>query len=415
MIEAKRGINIAPATIVLLGVMGAVFYRNPLLLTDPQMFSEDIFVYFNEDRLFGASALIRPYAGYIQLCCRIIAFIVGFFPARYAADLYAAFFVATILATSAVIYTSPIFTGWGKVIAALALVYSPTGSETFFGMPYTQWIMAPVVGLALYESPTTRTRAAVLLGDFAMLGLSAPFVILAAPFVAWKAYRERSRYSYALCAIAVAVTIIQIHGIIGRSAINPAAGSIFERAFMATSVFYAWATGPDYPGFRRAVAISVPTVAFAFWYLWQNRKGNERALLYFVAYGAVVLGAGCLQVDAPLHANQFLFGARYFYPPVVLFVLTFVVIEQNSNRASLSIPLVAAAMGLVFVTHVTNMNIHFTYRNWSETADCLEHRSNCVTGLNPGNTGSVRIPSGSELKTMSTTDRLKFINEQRIP
>jgi hypothetical protein len=172
--------------VVALGVLLSVMYRNPLLFTDPQMLAEDLFVYFNEDRLFGVSALIMPYSGYLQLCCRIIAFVVGYAPARYAADLYAAFFVATIFATSVVIYASPIFTGWGKVLAALALVCSPTNSEVFLGMLYTQWIMAPVVGLALYESPTTRGRSVILLTYFGIIGLSSPLVILAAPCVLWK-------------------------------------------------------------------------------------------------------------------------------------------------------------------------------------------------------------------------------------
>ncbi|MGY8665398.1 hypothetical protein Q3C01_23955 [Bradyrhizobium sp. UFLA05-109] len=411
-IELRRETYIAPA-IVTLGVLFAVFYRNPLLLTDPQMFSEDLFIYFNEDRLFGADALVRPYAGYLQICCRIIAFVTGFFPARYAAELYATFFVGTIFATAAVIYASPIFTGWGKVLAALALVYSPTGSETLFGMPYTQWIMAPVAGLALYESPASKGRMVVLLGYFALIGLSSPMVILAAPFVLWKTFSERTRYALWLCAITALCVAVQLHGIITRSAANPADGTVVERAFAASSIFYSWLTGPHYPGFWTALAISLPTFVLAAWYLWDNR--TERAIIYLVGYGGLALIAGCLQVDASLHANQFLFGARYFYPPIVLFVLALIAIEQKTERGFMTLPIAAVSLGLIYAARVTNMNVHFTNRNWIETAECVEHSADCITGLNPGNTGSVRVPSDAELKTMSSHERVAFRNSERTP
>lgn len=417
LIETKPVIllRFAPVLIVAAAVLFSVTYRNSLLLTDPQMFSEDLFVYFNGDRLFGASALIAPYSGYLQLCCRLIAFVAGFFSARHTANLYAGFFLLTIFATSAVIYTSPIFTGWGKVMAALALVYSPTGSEVFFGMCYTQWIMAPVIALALYESPTTRGRTAALYFYFAMVGLSSPFVVLAAPFVFWKTFTERTRYAYILSAITVAVALIQLHGMLDRQAHNPAAGSMFERAFSATSIFYSWATGPIYPGAAIAINISVPILAAAIWYFWSNWKLAKRALIYFVAFGLIGLVAGCLHVGADLHANQFLFGARYFYPPVVLFVLTFIVVEQNSSRASVTLPIMAIVLGWIYSSYVVDMESHFTNRTWSETAACIKYGSNCVAGSNPGKTGSVRVPSESELKTMSKEDRLKFYSEERIP
>ncbi|MGY3419745.1 hypothetical protein ACVWZW_000220 [Bradyrhizobium sp. F1.13.4] len=314
------------------------------------------------------------------------------------------------------IYTSPVFTGWGKVLAALALVCSPTNSEVFFGMPYTQWIMAPVVALALYESPTTRGRTAVLLTYFAMVGLSAPFVIIAAPFVALKAFKERTRYSFALCAITVATAVVQLQGIIVRQSHNAASGSIFERAFAATSVFYSWATGPQYPGMWIAIAIGVPTLAFAVWYFWQNwQLGGQRAFIYFVAYGGLVLVAGCLHVDASLHANQFLFGARYFYPTVVWIVLAFIIVEQNSRRRRVTLPIVAMVLGAIYAAHVADMSVHFTNRTWAETATCVENGSNCIAAMNPGNTGSVRVPSDSELQTMSMPERLQFRREHRIP
>ncbi|MGY3419744.1 folate-dependent tRNA-U54 methylase TrmFO/GidA [Bradyrhizobium sp. F1.13.4] len=67
-VDSRQGalFNSVPVLIVALGTLLSVMHRNPLLFTDPQMFSEDIFVYFNEDRLFGASAVVEPYSGYLD-------------------------------------------------------------------------------------------------------------------------------------------------------------------------------------------------------------------------------------------------------------------------------------------------------------------------------------------------------------
>ncbi|UPT90409.1 hypothetical protein HAP41_0000016625 [Bradyrhizobium barranii subsp. apii] len=111
-----------------------------------------------------------------------------------------------------------------------------------------------------------------------------------------------------MCAITVATAVIQLQGIIVRQSHNAADGSIFERAFAATSVFYSWAKGPQYPGMWIAIAIGVPTLAFAVWYFWQNWQLGQRAFIYFVAYGGLVLVAGCLHVDASLHDQRFLLG-----------------------------------------------------------------------------------------------------------
>jgi hypothetical protein len=395
-------------------VIASTIYRNPVLFFDPQMVSEDLFVYFNEDRLFGARALIEPYSGYLQLCCRLIAYFAGQFPARYTAAIYSGLFVAAIFATSAIIFTSPIFTGWGKVLAAAALTCSPTNSEVFFGMLYTQWIMTPLTALAMIEQPTTRGRMALMVGCFTMVGLSSPFVVLAIPFVAWKAWSERSRYAYSLCAAALAALMVQLPGILSRSTANHTGGTSLERAFQSSSLLYSWLTGPNYPGARIALAVGVPVLIFTAWYLWQNRASITRPLLYFVVYGVLTVVPGCLWVPAELHANQFFFGARYFYPAVVLIVMTFVLVEQESGRRATTFPMIAVLLCAIYAAHVTPISGHITNRNWKETAACVETAADCRALLNPGNTGGVKVPSEREAKMMTPEDRRAFPRTQRF-
>jgi hypothetical protein len=164
-----------------------------------------------------------------------------------------------------------------------------------------------------------------------------------------------------------------------------------------------------------AIAVSLPTFIFLVWYFWTSRQLARQALIYFVAYGGLVLLAGCMQVDASLHANQFLFGARYFYPPVVLIVLAFIAIEQNSGRDRITLPIIASGLGSVYAAHVISISGYFTNRTWAKTASCIERSADCVVVLNPGTIGSVRVPSDSELLKMLLVDRLKFRDRQRFP
>lgn len=394
-------------------MIASTVFRNPTLFFDPQMVSEDLMVYFNEDKLFGARALIEPYSGYLPLCCRLIAFIAGIFPARYAAGIYSAFFVATILASSAISFSSPAFTGWGKVLAAVSLTCAPTNSEVFFGMLYTQWIMAPLAALAMYERPSTRGRMAVLILCFALVGLSSPFVVLAIPFVLWKTWSERTRYSLWLCGTAFAALLVQLPGIMSRSSGNYTGGSSVERAFQATSLLYSWLTGPHYPDLRIAVAVAIPTLLFLTVYLWQNRAVVSRPLLYFTTYGTLTVVPGCLWVDPSLHANQFFFGARYFYPSVVLLVLSFIVVEQKRSRRKTTFPIITVLLAAIYTAHVSPISDHVTNRNWQEISACVETSRDCSALLNPGNTGTVKVPSELELRSMTKDDRIRFRVNQR--
>jgi hypothetical protein len=254
--------------LILLGIMR----HNPGLFFHPQLHSEDLFVFFNENRLFGVDAFVQPYAGYYQFASRIIAFIAGFAPLDDVPAIYAVLFITAIVGASLVIYTSPAFSGWGKALAALIIVASPTGSEVFLGMCYTLWILVPAASLALYERPSSAGRSALLIGVFVVMGLSSSFSVIAVPFVLVKLITERSRYATALAIASALVAGVQLPGLLGRAAATATSGSLIERLLQGKSVLYTWLTGAGYPGYPVPAILSLVMLWLIARYLWRHRS-----------------------------------------------------------------------------------------------------------------------------------------------
>lgn len=260
-------------------------YRNHRLFIQPELWAEDIDVYFMQNRLLGLHALFQPHNGFTQFVTRLYAWLIGLADPLYAPRLYAALFLASIFATAAIVYTSPVFTGLAKPLAALALLMAPVNSEVFYAMSYTPWVMGVLVAIVLCETPQTRLRAVVLLVPYALVGLSSPFVMLAIPFVAVRAFVERSKFSYALGLTTLVTALVQFQHVVHRFTGNAARGPALQKFDALASFMYRWMTGAGAVLLPGAAAIAAFTVVFMAWYVWAHRRSHPRPLFYLFGYG----------------------------------------------------------------------------------------------------------------------------------
>jgi hypothetical protein len=397
-----------PIVFTCAGVLLLLFYRNDALFIRPEFWAEDIDVYFTQNRLLGAEALLLPHNGFVQFICRIFAWVAGLADPIYAPRLYASFFVASIFATAAIVYTSPIFSGWSKPLATLTLLAAPVNSEVFYGMCYTQWVMGPLVALALCETPKTRSRATLLASAFVLIGVSSPFVLVATPFVAWKAISERSRYPYALCVLTVVSSAFHIEYIAARFTGGAAHGSKFIKIDALASVLYRWITGAAGPGTAGLVIISILSIAFVGCYLWDNRRVASRPIIYFFFYGAVLLTVCCASIDWPDRMHQFGPGARYFYIPAVVFLWAAISIEQKLDRNAWTLPMAAGFISLLFFAHTDRAGQQFKDTHWPATVGCLAVEKECVAEVNPSFLGRRVIPTDYQVRTLAHDSRRAF-------
>lgn len=388
------------------GLLAFVLFRNHRLIVSPELWAEDFDVYFVGDRLFGLQALIIPYNGFVQLCCRVVAFVSGFAPLEMIPRLYASFFLASIIWTGWLTFVSRAFKGWGKNAAVLALVACPIGSEVFYGMCYMQWVMGPAVALALYERNPTRNHAAVLASTFALVGLSSPFTIIAAPFVAFKAITERTLYSKILAAIAALAGLLQIVYVVRRAASTASASTLSDKATYFSSIFFRWLVGYEELSTAAAVNISLAVVVAGVWFLWRHRKVAPRPTIYFLGFGLTFLAISCYTAPPLDHVNQFQNYGRYFYIPVVLVLWTMVSILGRGGLHQFA--LVAALLWLFTINVGHGVGDQVADVNWPASARCLRTEKHCEMDINPTVLGRRTAPSDMELRAMTKIDGIKF-------
>jgi hypothetical protein len=403
-------LELATAVVAAVGVISLLLWRNDTLFFHPQLWAEDSFIYFLDNRTLGIAALIEPYNGYVQICCRIIASIAGLAPASLAPRIYESAFIGAIFLTAFLIYTSPTFKGWGKTFATLALVGAPATSEVFLGMCYTQWLLAPTVALSLYEAPTSRLRACVLVACFALVGFSSPFVLIAAPFVALKLARERTPFAVAVAGMTAANAFFHLHSMIDRFGNSAQQGSLSDKLAVSATVLYGWLFGARIVNSTAAAIVAVLSAVSIVFYLWANRRIAGRPVMYFFCYGVALLMVGCGAVNPDEAPNQWGNDGRYFYVPIVLVIWTFVAIEQQVIRRAWTLPVAAAGLATLFAANVQSVSGKFGTDSWTAAAKCLkESATACVWPIVPLYLReSVSIPSDVQLKTLERDELRKF-------
>lgn len=389
----------APVIVAVVGLVLLLLDRNVHLFVNPQFWAEDLDVYFVQDRLLGATALLAPHNGFIQFSCRLIAWAAGFFPPPIVPHIYAYSFLAAIGGAAVLTYTSPSFSGWAKPVAALTLVAAPVSSEVFYGMCYTPWVLGPVVGLALIERNPSVVRGAVLLLVFALIGASSPFALVAIPFVAWKLYREKNQFALLLAIASVVTSMLHFRFIVDRFLHSNAGGGGADKMATFFSIFYRWAIGVSYPGAAIAFMISAASVAAIGTYFWLNRSRINRKITYFFGYGLVLLAVSCAGAYPQHDAHQFGALGRYFYIPIVMWIWTVLATEGALTRSSTTIPTATISLLVLYFAHASTQEGRVIDLEWQKTTTCLLTEVKCTSPMNPSALGEREIPTDYQIRS----------------
>lgn len=132
---SSRGARIAAFALLGLVLLALLYARNPYLLRNPQMWTEDLLVYFIDDLILTWRAILIPYNGTIQLVPRLVAFVGGLFPTALAPVIYSIASVCAVAGMVALTFVSTAFRGVGRWVAVLLIFLVPVGSEFFSAWP----------------------------------------------------------------------------------------------------------------------------------------------------------------------------------------------------------------------------------------------------------------------------------------
>jgi hypothetical protein len=192
--------------------------RRPTALTHATLFAEDGQIYFLEAYRWKWRALNDPYAGYLSVPQRTLAWItrVGFLghaPLAYAAGAGIIAVVSCSLALSArMVWLFP--TRSRRIGAFLALLLLPGLEEAHLTLTNIMWFLGiALLLIGLSDDPRTTVGQAAELAAIIAITLAGPIAIVLAPLALVRVIRTRTRHSWTVAitwALGVLVQLIEL-------------------------------------------------------------------------------------------------------------------------------------------------------------------------------------------------------------
>ncbi|MGF7210513.1 hypothetical protein GGE65_005120 [Skermanella aerolata] len=318
----SRKRNLVACTSAFLAIFIVAVRRIDQIL-NPQLWAEDGVIFLQQQLSLGLGAIFTPYAGYLHLLPRLNAFLIDKFigleyvPAGYVAGALLIIAIGSIFVALARLPwpAGPLF--------ALATAMVPHGGEVFLNITNVQWMVAPLLMvIAIQDEPRNRRCMAIDLTAVSIVGLTGPFILFMAPFIAARMFwQERSRYNVALAITAFMAAGIQIVFIF-HSNQNGAENNLSSA--MIPNILSNFWSGlllgfvTQLPvGFRLFGLVLISLMICMVWLSLPNQTKVFTAM--FLTVGILVFAAAVKKLGAisesihPVGAGQ-----RYFYIPYVL-------------------------------------------------------------------------------------------------
>jgi len=171
-----------PGTLALLLVCGlSLVAKSPDALTNPQFWAEDGTIFFQQQQSHVLPLLLTPYAGYLHLLPRLVAWLASWGPLPLAPVIYcmAAFAINTLCVGYFLLSLAP----WRLALVAYGGIFlTPTSGEFFGSLSNCQWFVQLFLVAACFApvSPCGRCRSAVLSILVLVAALTGPFALLLA-------------------------------------------------------------------------------------------------------------------------------------------------------------------------------------------------------------------------------------------
>jgi hypothetical protein len=314
-----------------------LFLRRPDSLTKPQFFAEDGLVFFHDQVLFGAwDALFTPYAGYLHVVPRLVAFIASFFPVREAPLVYN--FLALAIADACCgLFSLPAFrfvvrSDMLRFAVCVVVAAGIDSTELVGTITNIQWYLQLAAILILLYS-FTREAAGGWLWHTALsllmlsLALSVPMLIIAVPLALWSLVRSKPASRWISAALILGAGIQTVIYLGSGSTRGHSALADFGGLFESSAVYLVFrgvlssVIGRPEAMILCARGTAIPTLivwsAGLLWlvWLWRRTATPTRSAIAVALYLAISSAVLCIVArDLPRGSQPITFGGeRYFY------------------------------------------------------------------------------------------------------
>ncbi len=290
-------------------------------LLNPQFWAEDGAIFFVEaERHGGWGLLFQSYQGYLLLIPRLIAALATPLPLTAVPAFYA---WSALVVTGLVAWwlQSPRLTLRGGAFAALAVAAVPHTGEVYLNTCNLQWITA--LGLFALVLTTDAAHLAARAGELVLLILTAltgPFIVLALPLFAWRAYLRRSAWSFILLATALACAAAHLPSLLARTVAtgadpwNPVQHAAVVGRRVVGTLFFGQ-TAPPALVFAALALLALGALGFV---LWRRRAALPGGLLLLAAGLLVLAATGYKERPDTWTLSELVNGDRYFFVPKLI-------------------------------------------------------------------------------------------------
>lgn len=361
--------RIATWPLVFLGAFAVLVLRRPEALLHAQFFGEDGRVFYLPTWFSGPELLIEPYAGYLLVVPRLIAFAEWLVPPPFAPVVGTVVALALVAALAAFLASDRLapLGRTGRYALAAAVILWP-GAWDMLGVPAAigTYLAVYLVALNVARCATSRLGIAHDVTATILAGLTGPWVIFIAPLY----WIRRNRLTWLVTALAltqVAVVLVTPQS----PMVVPDLGVIWETVALRVNVAFLGprlaAPAPEW--------IALGLLVAAAFILYRTRRPWP-----WVYAGIAVGGAAVLRIGEALALYV---GAdeRYFLLAFLAAVMVVVAGMQHGTTRPVAL-LLAAVM---VIGALPDMRLRpFPVSDWATESQCIGGPEPCSVEVFPG-------------------------------
>jgi hypothetical protein len=329
-----------------------LFLRFPDALLNPQLFAEGGVVFFSDAYDKGPFALLTPYAGYLHLVPRLVAYFASLLDPGCVPALYNGSAFLCEMLTLAFVFSPRVRLPF-KPALVLSMVLVPHTGEVINSFINIQWWLALVlIMVALSDDPGTRPQRWLDWTAILICGLTGPFIVFLLPLFVVRAWLRRSWDSIALAAFSTLIASIQIYFLIAaRSDFirNQSPDVKFLSADMGARIFGTYLRGyglGQVSSHWGWIVVGAAFLGVAGWSVFRRGAFEFERRMLAGAFLCMALAVGLKFVRNPVPISVAIDGDRYFFLPHVLLGWLLVLAFASLQRWPRWIPVGLAAIAL---------------------------------------------------------------------
>jgi len=358
--------------------------RGPEMILWPQFWAEDGKIFFLDDYTFGWKAVSHPYAGYLHVWPRLLAFVAGYFPLFWIplidklASLFTHFILLSIIAHRRFPGTHA-----QKVVMMLLTSLLPNGGEVFLNLAnsitFCGVILIAICSCAPAERMVSRLFEALFLF---IIACSGPFVLFFLPvIVVFYIWNEQAKQAMPLRGIALISAFVVQASVFSFSlrAEPPHWNSSIEAWLVAMRKFsFGIVFGQTPLGNWLQFVLAIGVLAALLLCFWEtfaraNKKGEwQMPVSLFWLACAAAQHAACLYIarSHPDLLNPYTLTSHYFYPSYLFILWGLVLDVSEPQRAALRKAIVTLSIFFsVIFFHTTSP---FVDLHWADQVEDFE-------------------------------------------